>query len=381
MADVIIVGAGPAGSALGRLLARRGISVAILEAGFFPKRKPCGESLNPGAIAALGRMGYAPEAELADAAVPLRGWRLHTPRSRLSADYPGGLRGLACPRERLDRWLAESASRAGASLLEGMRVDRLLFDDGRVCGVSGRTERGAAFRLTAPFVVGADGLRSVVARRAGLALSGSVRKIAFTVRLDGWPQAEPYVELYVRRDEVVGIAPFAGGTANMTVVVPERRAIEAAGRKPAFVRQIAGRWPELAPAFERAAIDGEVLACGPFDRPVSAAARPGLMLVGDASGYYDPLTGQGIYRALRGAELAADALAQALASGSQRPLYDYDRMIRETFRTGTRLQRLIDYVCRHPAWLDGASAVLGGWPAATRRLAGLIGDCPPPLPR
>ncbi len=100
-----------------------------------------------------------------------------------------------------------------------------------------------------------------------------------------------------------------------------------------------------------------VLATGPFDCPVRAAVAPGALLVGDAAGYYDPFTGQGIFRALRGAELAAAALHAALDRGeaSAAALAPYERARRRAFGPGERLQRVVEAFVARPAVLAAAA--------------------------
>ncbi|MFD1954818.1 NAD(P)/FAD-dependent oxidoreductase [Paenibacillus thailandensis] len=383
MDDVVVIGAGPAGSVVARLLALRGLKVRLLERAAFPKRKPCGESLNPGAVAALARVGTPAESLLADGAGELdggivRGWRLANNRLRLEASYPPGRYGIGCRRELLDERLVREACRAGVLLDEHMHVEGIVWNElGHAAGVYGRSAAtGKPFRLPARLVVGADGLRSAIARSAGLASRpGRLRKAAFTARLIGVEALEDAVELHTEPDLVVGVAPLGGGLANLTLALQGAAAASAAKDKAGFMLEAARRQPWLAERLAGAALAGEVLASGPFDRPVRAAALPGLVLVGDAAGYYDPLTGQGIYRAIRSAELAAPRVAESLASGSFRPLAQYERERRKEFAPGVRLQRLIEWSSRQPPVWNAALRGLSASPRLKEALAGRIGDC------
>jgi flavin-dependent dehydrogenase len=358
--DVIIVGAGPAGSALGGLLARQGVRVALLDRARFPRPKPCGECLNPGAVAALHRLGLWEAAGPLDP-VPLRGWRFQG----CDLDFPAGQQALAVDRSRLDHALLGWAAAGGAEVAEGVRVTDLLLSDGRVAGV----RAGCAY--PAKFVVGADGLRSVVMRRLGLLQrSRRVPRVAITAHWQGVTGLTDRGEIHVRDRAVCGIAPLGGDYANVVLVVdaPAARGLDQAAAL--------ARWPGLAQRFAGARPSGRPLATGPFDQPVRAVTAPGALLAGDAAGYFDPLTGQGIYRALRSAELAAPAVLAALAGGEAAALAEYQRRLRAEFDPAVRRQRLVDGVIRRPLALGAATRLLAALPGAGRRLLALLGDCP-----
>ena len=144
--DVLVVGGGPAGSTVARLLAGRGWSVRLIDRARFPRAKPCGECLNPGAIAALDRLGVLPDV-LALAPAPLDGWAVGTGATLARGRFPSACGGLALDRARLDHALLEAARAAGVEVVEGRKV-----------------AAGDPVLRSASVVVGADGLRSVVAR-------------------------------------------------------------------------------------------------------------------------------------------------------------------------------------------------------------------------
>ncbi|KQO17177.1 NAD(P)/FAD-dependent oxidoreductase [Paenibacillus sp. Leaf72] len=438
MHDVIIVGAGPAGSVLAALLAASGVKVLLLERESLPRRKPCGESLNPGAVAALARVLPAGKFAAIRSSMEhslIHGWRLTSGKAELLAAFPAGQFGMACAREKLDYALALHACEAGAQVIEQMRVQRLIWEKGRVAGVVAYSAVGTAAEFRARLVIGADGIRSAVARCAGLSSFGPLRKTAFTARVSGVRELQPRVELFTGRGIVVGLAPIGGGEANMTLAqlsgsgsaaalaadLKESGAVKkvaghmdtnkdtdteiamleaasfkvnARGKAPAYAeagnraapvasKERRSAWllgkarelPELAERLQGAACTGEVLACGPFDRRVRATQQGGLLLIGDAAGYYDPLTGQGIYRALSSAELAAPLLLQALESGSDAPLVHYAAIQQSRFAPAIRLQKLIEWTSRHELLWHSALRGLGSLPAARSRLVAVIGDC------
>ncbi|MCQ6560199.1 FAD-dependent monooxygenase [Paenibacillus mendelii] len=374
-ADVAVVGSGPAGSLLALLLSKLGVNVVMLEASAHPRRKPCGEALNPGALQVLGRMGLFIEEGINRRSEPIRGWRLHYGKMMLEAAYPNRAAGIACPRALLDDWLVHEAVKAGARIEERVRVKGLLYEGGRASGVHGRTASGTPFAVSSRFVVGADGLGSIVAREAGLHRFGKLRKAAFTVHVSGVERLEPLIELHLQAGLVVGLAPVGGGLANMTLGTTGKKAGRASGRKTEFFREAIQQLPRLASRMESLRFEDDMIACGPFDRPNAPAAGSGVLLVGDAAGYFDPLTGQGIYRAFRTAELAAPILLEALGKNSVIPFDQYDRLVRQEFAGGTRLQRLIEYGTAHPLLFKSALRCLSMNQGLRSRLAAVIGDC------
>lgn len=353
--DAVVVGAGPAGSATAARLAGRGWRVLLLDRAEFPRRKPCGECVNPAGVAALSRLGVLDRVlELGPA--PLGGWRIHAGDERsFLGRFPPGVRGLAVPRDRLDALLLDHARAAGAVVRTGVRVTHLLRGGGgAVRGVL--TEGG---EIEARVVVGADGLRSVVLRRLRLLRRRPrLRKLALTAHLRGAGPLDGWGELRARGRRCIGLAEVGGGLANATVVVPAAEAAEVRGDPGAFFDR----------ALRESDVRGErvddVLATGPFDFPVRRAVADGALLVGDAAGYYDPFTGQGIYRALRGAELAARALDAALRSGdvSLRALAGYERARRRAFAPGELLQHGVEAFVARPRLLRAAASVLAWRP-------------------
>ena len=367
--DAVVVGAGPAGSATAARLAAGGWGVLLLDREEFPRRKPCGECVNPAGVAALDRLGVL-DGVLALAPAPIHGWRVHAGRANsFTGRFPAGVHGLGVPRDRLDALLLRHARAAGAGVRTGMHVTDLLRDGGGgVCGVVADGEE-----IRARVVVGADGLRSVVLRRLGLLRRPPrLRKLALTAHLRREPPRGGTGELRVLGRRCLGLAAVAPGLANAVVVVPSGEAGEVGGDAAGFFDA----------ALAELGVDGErtddVLATGPFDFPARRAIVDGALLVGDAAGYYDPFTGQGIFRALRGAELAAAAVGDALRAGdvSARALAPYERARRRAFAAGEALQHGIEAVVSRPR-LFGAAAGLLALPPLADALVRAAGDCWP----
>jgi menaquinone-9 beta-reductase len=379
--DVIVVGAGPAGSATALLAARAGARVLLLDRARFPRDKPCSEYLSPAATPLLARLDPSLVADIERAAPGrLYGMRVVGPDGteaigRFSAAHPfrsPAPYGFALPRSKLDALLLQAAVRAGAQLEERSSVDELLYDRGAVGGVTARGAGRSVHR--ARLVVGADGLRSVVARRLGLrhGWGGAWRptRLAFTAHYRGVSDVGDMGEMHIGRPGYVGMGPVGDGLTTVAVVLP----IEAARARAATLRRgLLGeleRFPRLRGRFDGARLAREVLVTGPFAQWSRRAVAPGggALLVGDAADFFDPFTGQGLYSALRGAELAAATLIPALAAhhrGGPVPaaaLASYRSARRRAFLGKWLLERMI--------------GVGVGWAGLSRRVVGRLARQP-----
>lgn len=394
-ADVIVVGAGPAGSTAALRFARAGFDVLLLDRHAFPRPKPCGDCMSPQATRVLDELGVL-DAVLAQQPAQLEGWRIVAPGAACfdgRFDRIAGVdrlvaRALALSRDRLDAVLLDAARSAGARIITGVRIHDLI--DG---GVAGATRSGEPFRARAHLVVGADGLRSVVARRiAAPARRARLRKVSLTAHMHAARSDPVYGEMHLAHGVCVGIAPVTAGedvVCNVTVVADADRHGRDVARDPhGFFRATLARFPSLmnrltgAFAGHRQDSRGRtagLLVSGPFDVPVRRVVADGLALAGDAAGYYDPFTGQGIHQALADAALLAEEAVPALhrGSGPLPALRRYARRRRRLVR-GTRLvQRMIEAVMSRAALADFAIDRLARRPATGAALLAVTGDLAP----
>lgn len=388
-AEVVIVGAGPAGAALALRLARLGRDVLVVERSRFPRDKPCGDCLNPGAVEALRRMGIIERVNAAVCPQPLVGWHVEAPdgaaiRTAFGGPAPDGSdgSGWAIRRRDFDAALLAAARANGARTRTAARVVDLLRDGGRrerggrVVGVVVR-EGTRSEAIRARFVVGADGLRSVVLRRLGLReRTPRLRKFALVGHLASGVGSDGFGELRVRGGRTCGYAALAGG-GNITLVISAREARELRGNPSTFFRAALRAFPEVEERVVRAGLEADIMVTGPFDQPVSRPWALGALLVGDAAGYYDPFTGQGIYQALNSAALAADSILCILESPAHEVelLREYGRRFRRSFEPSRRVQKLIAAVTDRPLLMSRLVRMLSaGNGVAARRLLRVVGD-------
>jgi len=393
-ADVVVVGAGPAGSATAAHLAGRGLYVLLLERTHFPREKVCGDGLTPRAARELELLGVDTTGWQRN--IGLRIWAGRSGPYLLPwpalKDFPPI--GFVRRRADLDQALAARAADMGAVVRHGVTVSAPVVDAaGRVIGV--RSSDGSTYR--APVTVAADGASARLASLLGLVrrpdrpLGVAVRAYYTSPRAsEDW--IESWLELW---DGVPGrsnllpgygwVFPMGDGTCNVGLGITDT--------SPAFghtdYRALLRRWLDTTPAewgFREAnrvgPIRGAALPMG-FQRPPEY--RPGLLLAGDAAGLISPFNGEGIAYALESGRHAADHIAEAFAAGVRRPagerrLAAYPDTLRAAwgrhFRLGNTFNRLIG----HPSVMKVASHYLLPLPGVAqlvhRTLANLSDDRP-----
>jgi flavin-dependent dehydrogenase len=310
----VIVGAGPAGATAALVLARAGARVSLLDRARFPRAKLCGDTLNPGTLALLRRLGI--EDEATRGSVRLRGMRLTGPAGRsVEALYPAGLTAAALSREQLDDRLVRAAVAAGAALEEGVKATAPILESGTVRGVALRTAAGPCV-MRAPVTLAADGRSSVLTAAMELSTpSEAYARWAIGAYFEGVAGLDAVGEMHVRPGYYLGVAPLPGGLANAILVLPLRAARQAGGRLPDLLARTLSRDGLLAPRFAGAHPVTAPVILGPLAIDVRASRSPGLLLAGDAAGFIDPITGDGMRFAIAGGELAALAALEALEHG------------------------------------------------------------------
>ncbi|HKW01585.1 MAG TPA: NAD(P)/FAD-dependent oxidoreductase [Vicinamibacterales bacterium] len=317
MLDVIIAGAGPAGSVAATLLARAGARVLIVDRETFPRDKLCGDTLNPGVVKLLQSIDLW-GGPLASAPL-LAGMVLTGPTERVEGRYGDGLAGRAITRRELDAWLLDQAIAAGARFEAGEIVRGPLIDTSHASTVvrglvlARRGQSSQTTRVPAAMTLAADGRRSVLARALGLSRHPKrPRRWAFGVYATGIEGLTDVGEMHIRPAAYLGIAPIGGGVANVCAVTGPRPA----GPTPEdVVRQAIARDPAIAARFAHATFVSPVSVLGPLAVETSAPGVDGMLLAGDAAGFVDPMTGDGLHLAIRGSMLAVREIDSVLQAG------------------------------------------------------------------
>lgn len=375
--DVLVVGAGPAGSATAAALAGAGRDVLLVEAAIHPRAKACAEYASPMLLDELDRLGME-RAAWQPAALPLRGMRVIRGDDAVEvryADRRGPRFAWGLERQAFDAALARHAEGRGARVLQRTRFEDAHWRGGRSAGgrVVGAQLRTANGRVTVRcrWLVGADGARSRVAQSLSVeAGRGWPRRLGLVAHYTGVPALADQGEMHVGAGYYVGLAPLAGGRLNVGMALPLD-----SDRRPADVRfaaAIAGL-PEVAARLDGARRLAPIRGASPIGHRVRAAAGPGWMLVGDAAGFIDPFTGEGIYRALRSARAAAEVLA-AGDDGAERR---YLTARRRAFAAKDALTWLVQGMLAAPPALGYVVRRLSERPRLAEALGSALGDCRP----
>ena len=373
MVEVLISGGGPAGAIAALSLARRGVRVLVVDRARFPRDKLCGDTVNPGALAELRAFGL--DGDVERRSLPLRGMRVTGEGVDVTGEYPSGLTGRAIARRDLDHLLLEAAAKAGAQVRQGVRVQAPLLDEtertptvrGGVLDVGGKT-----LRVPASVTIAADGRRSALGFAMGLLHHPrSPRRWAIGSYFEGVAGLGPCGEMHIRRGHYVGIAPLPGGLANVCVVSPP----DSRMRDPrAFLLAVLARDASMADRFARARMASPVSSLGPLAVDARAPGTAGLLLAGDAAGFVDPMTGDGLRLALRGGVLAADVAYEMLEHPHLRGHVRLAHLRAVEFATKLRVNRLLRALVGSPVATSVGAIGARLVPAVLRAVIGFSGD-------
>jgi flavin-dependent dehydrogenase len=384
--DVAVVGGGPAGAIAAARLARAGHEVLLIERSPGYRWRACGVFSSPATTLALAATGLSP-ATIARMTRPIPAMRVETPagtsfrltyrRDGSAPDSPVGF-----DRSALDPALLDAAVEAGVTVCRGWNALRLETSRHGVRIVL--TEASARRTVDARLIIGADGIRSVVAREVGVARHPRLApRTGMTFHLEdddagaGTPRD---ARMHVLRDGYVGIAPVPEGRVNVGIVLGRSWAstLRSEGAGP-VVERIVASIPATAddPARWRHGrrLD-RIAGASPIGHRVTRRAGPGWLLAGDAAGFLDPFTGEGLHRAIVSASLAASAGA-AWLGGERNALAAYDRAMRRRFASKDVVSWLVQGFLERPALFEYAARRLARRDEVRTTLGLVMGDLVP----
>ena len=342
--DVVVVGARCAGAATAMLLARAGHDVVVVDRATFPSDTVSTHGIARGGVVQLSRWGLLDDV-LATGAPAVRDVTFGRDGEQTNRQLKdrAGVDLLVAPRRRiLDALLLDRARAAGAVVRQGVTVTRVLRrPDGRVTGVEARSPDGAVLHLMAGTVVGADGLRSRIARQVGAEVVDSFAADTATFYLYVGEVDWPAFEFHAAPRALAGVFPTHGGEACVWLCrpTPDLAAVRGAGadRVAALLAAFDGVSADLAARVRSGRVSPRVRGTVGLPNHVRRPVGPGWALVGDAGYHRDPITGHGITDAFRDAELLAAALDHGLRDPASldTALDGYrsarDEALRETF--------------------------------------------------
>jgi geranylgeranyl reductase family protein len=351
--DAVIIGAGPAGSAAAIALARLGYEVALVDKKTFPREKLCGDFINPINWAIFRDLGV----EARVAAEPhgeVTGFRI-TNSSGREAETCFGSRerersmGLGMRRAALDQLLVQKAIELGATIRLGYRIEKIL-----------RTGQGWQLRAgeeswRAKVLIGADGRNSWVAQQLGLNRSAAKqgRSVGFQSRLRCSAAIGGKIEIHLFPGGYAGMVALGDGTITLGMAIDKRKLGRERGAEFLFSKVLAQN-PHLNKIIARSDGAAELRSVYPVYFPKRRSVADGALLVGDAARVSEPVTGEGVYFAMRSGLLAGETIDFALRRRNlaAEGLAGYERACRRAFRSRLALNSLTRFAVYRPALLD-----------------------------
>jgi geranylgeranyl reductase family protein len=360
MHEVVVVGAGPAGSIAAIVLAKQGCRVLLVDQAEFPRDKVCGDGIGWNSIRLLSELGLSLESSIPELHRCGRARGISPSGYVYQGSFPQKddhyQHGYVIPRKHFDHSLWEFALQQGAEF-ERFRVTEPIIEKGRVCGVRG-TMNGKTVEHRARMTIAADGANSVIARFL-CSGSASARHYAVAMRayFGGLQGADDCVEFYFNQTDLPGygwVFPLGEGVANIGIGLR----LDTYRKNGESLRQAFGRFlrdPRLAEKLSKATPIGEArgfllpLASRPLQR-----VYDGVILVGDAGAFVSPLTGGGIYNAMESGRIAAEVALEALQGegGSLEELREFEVRWRSVLGRKLRIEAMVQRLLSWPGMLD-----------------------------
>lgn len=373
-ADVLIIGGGPAGCASAIHLARRGLKVMVFDRQTYPRDKVCGEGIMPHGVRMLDELGILEEIPT-EARNWFRGITYIINGAQATGDFPtlrGGYgRGLGVRRTVLDQAARDAALKEGVQFIEKTSVKALIFEDEIPVGLKTKTRD-----YYGRFIIGADGNRSMTRRRLGLEMPPAKRNrygVRAHFRYDDPAKIGDTVEVYVTPLAEVYTTPVSENELLVAVLLEQKHMDRFAGRLEEAYEAFFQEDPVIQARFEGGQRISKVMACGPLSSKSKRPITDRALLIGDAAGFIDPITGEGISIALSTAKMASAVIADALTAGdtSLAALVPYERERAQEMIHFKLLTYGLLYLSRFPRLARWAVNRLSNRPELFKKLLGI----------
>jgi len=348
-ADVIVIGGGPAGCATAIHLAQHGWKVLIVDKATVPRDKVCGEGIMPHGVAELETLGLR-KGIVHAGAIPFGGITYRYEDHHAEGLFPsvrGFDHGLAIRRCTLDPFF-QSAARAtpGVSLQPGVEVLDLCVESHQV------TLETSVGQLVAQAIVGADGLNSRVRHKLGLQSKARGRPrfgARFHLRLPDTVPSPSTVEVHLGRGCEYYITPVGPHLINLAFLLEKSESKKLGGDLQGGLWDLAHQCPSLHKWLRGAELVSTPGLCGPLRQTTSDMVADRALLVGDAAGFLDSITGEGLSVAFTAARIASNVLNDALPNGASCALLrPYQEQLTEHFKLPLQLTELILWWVQRP---------------------------------
>jgi geranylgeranyl reductase family protein len=355
--DVAIIGAGPAGSSAAIALARKGYSVALLDKEQFPREKLCGDFLNPISWPLLRELEVEREI-LARSHVKVTTFSFSSffgeeAEVPLPTSKDGTVFGLGLRRFDLDHVLLNRAKSEGTRDFQNCKLKELKRESRSWLLRFDRT--GVIQELRATVLIGADGRNSWVGYHLGMTSSAAMqgRAIGFQLRLKSSDPVSGKVEIHLYPGGYAGVVGLGDNTLNLCLAVDKVRLQHHRSLDRLLQFGLSSN-PLLETILRRSELAGEARSVYPVYFPPRRSCGDRVLLVGDAARVNEPVTGEGVYFALKSGQLAARAIDQAFRKSdfSAAHLYSYERECRSAFRTRWRINAFVRWLIYRPALLS-----------------------------
>lgn len=375
--DVLIVGGGIAGATTALHMARAGLSVSIFDRKTFPRDKPCGEGLMPHGVRMLAELGILNQLSDADSH-PFRGIEyIVDGEVRARGEFPelegGYSTGLGIRRLRLDDVILSLAkAHPNITVHESVKVDGVIQQDGRAVGLKTR-----AGDVMGRLIIGADGRGSMVRHQLGLDAPAAKRQrwgIRAHFAFSDAARVGEFVEVYKNTFGELYTTPVGPHELLVALLMEKRDMERFGGRLERGYQEYLQSFPHIKRRLEGAQQCSPVLACGPLACASSRPYAPGAMLVGDAAGFLDAITGEGMTLGLATAQAASEIAVRALASGgvaSAMALQDYGPARARITRHYIIMTNALLYLSQHHRTARFLIGRLGRTPKLFQMLLGL----------